>query len=108
MWSSVSPPSTSRVSLCMASASSGPSDTVVAPRRRSSSSAHVIGVEPADGRSAKTQAIRQAGKPDWRRPQGRGGSAVGPVQVVDRDHDRTLQRGPLQQAFQVLFAPDCY
>ena len=73
MWSSASPPSTSRVSPSMASASSGPSDTVVAPLRRSSSSALVTGVDPVAGRRATTQAI---GRPESRLGSVRRAAAV--------------------------------
>jgi hypothetical protein len=62
------------------------------PCHRRGSSRRAQGDDPGD---------RQAGEPDRQRAKGGGGAAVGPVHIVDRDHDRTLERGPFQEALQV-------
>ena len=67
------------------------------PRHGCRSGGRAQGEDPGD---------RQAGEPGRQRPQGRRGSGVGPVQVVDRDHDRTFERGLLQQALQVSQQPE--
>ena len=92
--------------LCMASASSGPSDTVVAPVRRSSSSALFTGVDPIAGRRAKTQAI---GRPESRTGSVRSAAAV-PLSAQCTSSIAIMigafERGPLQEALQVSQQPE--
>src|SRR5260370_17961503 len=41
----------------------------------------------------------------WEGPKGRGGAAVGPLEVVEADHERRLHRGPLEERLDVVEDP---
>ena len=48
---------------------------------------------------------RQVAEPDGQRAQCRGGPAVGPLEVVERDQERPVQCGALEHRLQVLQQP---
>ena len=72
----------------------------------SCSSACTSGVASRGGRRAITQAIGSPIEPHRQRANRRGRSAVCPVGVVDRDQERRLERGALEQLLQVSQQPE--